>query len=76
MVLRELESLDRCALCGESIPVDSERSFAFGAGNVLCWECAIERGGSYDAERDVWASVPDLAGLPDEAFGASPHERR
>jgi len=72
----EFDSLDCCALCGEPIPVDSERSFAFGADNVLCWECAIERGGSYDAARDVWDCVPDLAGLSDEAFGASPHERR
>jgi hypothetical protein len=64
-----------CADCGAPIEADSERAFGFGTGNVLCASCAARRGGRYDAERDVWHVEPDLAGLDDEAYGASPHER-
>lgn len=65
----EWESQDVCVLCGETISPEGERGFAFGADNVLCWECATERGGRYDAERDAWETPPDLSDLPDEAFG-------
>lgn len=62
-----------CSLCGAPA---AERAFAFGTENVLCAACAVERGGCYDAERDVWSTPPDLSGVPDEAYGAAPHERR
>jgi hypothetical protein len=65
-----------CAQCGAAIASVGERSYAFGAGNQLCWTCAVARGGSYDAERDTWERPPDLSGLRDEAYGASPHEVR
>ena len=76
----EPEDRDRepeiCALCGAAVGSGAAPTYAFGAGNQLCWACAEERGGAYDADRDVWERAPDLAGLPDEAYGASPHERR
>jgi len=72
----EAEELDVCAACGTQIHADSERAFAFGDENFLCARCAVARGGRYDAERDEWHATPDLTGLPDEAYGASPHERR
>lgn len=65
-----------CAVCGRAVASDAERSFGFGAGNVLCWDCAEARGGRYDALRDTWETPPDLSGLPDEAYGAAPHEIR
>lgn len=65
-----------CAQCGAAVESVGERSFAFGAGNQLCWTCAVARGGSYDADRDTWERSPDLSGLSDEAYGASPHEVR
>ena len=68
------EEREPCALCGERIAPASERAFGFGEGNVLCATCAAARGGCYDAERDVWDVAPDLSGLADEAYGASPHE--
>jgi len=67
---------ESCASCGERIAPESEAGFAFGTGNVLCAACAIRRGGRYDAQRDVWDEAPDLSGLADEAYGASPHEIR
>jgi hypothetical protein len=70
------EERDVCANCGARVALESERAFGFGAGNVLCGKCAIERGGRYDAGRDTWDVPPDLAGLADEAYGAAPHEVR
>jgi hypothetical protein len=67
---------DVCCLCGAVLSVDSAGAFGFGTENVLCAACASARGGRYDAERDVWDVAPDLTGLPDEAYGAAPHERR
>lgn len=64
-----------CAACGAQVS-EAQNPFAFGTENVLCPECALARGGRYDAAREVWETEPDLAGLPDEAYGASPHERR
>jgi hypothetical protein len=65
---------ETCAACGASVTAGPERGFAFGSGNMLCWQCATARGGRYDADREAWDRAPDLAGLPDEAYGASPHE--
>ena len=70
------EEREVCARCGERIAPESEGAFAFGSGNVLCRACAVERGGRYDARRDAWDRSPDLAGLPDEAYGPAPHEVR
>ena len=64
-----------CVLCGAQVSA-AENPFVFGTENVLCSECALARGGRYDAARDVWETEPDLTGLPDEAYGAAPHERR
>ena len=68
------DEADVCASCGTRGAL--ERAFAFGTGNLLCAACAIARGGRYDALRDAWEVAPDLAGLADEAYGASPHEIR
>jgi hypothetical protein len=67
---------DVCAGCGERVAAETERTFGFGAGNVLCAACAARRGGRYDAARDAWDVVPDLTGLEDEAYGTAPHERQ
>ena len=47
----------------------TERGFSFGLRNLLCFDCAVRRGGRYDAERDTWTESPDVAGLADEAYG-------
>lgn len=71
----EWEETAVCAPCGAQVS-DGESPFVFGTENVLCPGCALARGGRYDVERDVWEVAPDLTGLPDEAYGAAPHERR
>lgn len=70
------ERSDVCSLCGARVAAGIDCGFAFGAENVLCFECAAARGGRFDAARDVWDPPPDLTGLRDEAYGASPHEVR
>jgi hypothetical protein len=70
------EDFEVCILCGAQVSAGSERVFGFGTENVLCGQCAIARGRRYNALRDAWEVAPDLAGLPDEAYGASPHEVR
>jgi len=62
--------------CGEPVPEGSGRVFEFGTENVLCGGCATARGGRYDGDRETWVVAPDLTGLPDESYGAAPHEVR
>jgi hypothetical protein len=76
MEQEDREELDVCSLCGSLLSLGPVRAFGFGTDNVLCGACATARGGRYNAERDVWEVTPDLSGLPDEAYGAAPHERR
>jgi hypothetical protein len=52
-----------CADCGALIDPDGARSYTFGEQGVLCWSCAIRRGGSYSAEEEVWTTAPSLADL-------------
>ncbi|HEY8427252.1 MAG TPA: hypothetical protein VIL20_02715 [Sandaracinaceae bacterium] len=50
-----------CASCGAEVR-SAERAFAFES-SVLCYECAISRGGIYDELHDRWTRAPDLEGL-------------
>ncbi len=59
----EAEALALCADCGTAILPGSERAYAFGDGSVLCWDCAIVRGGTYDAEEDRWVRRPSTQGI-------------
>ncbi len=50
-----------CASCGTDVR-SAERAFAF-EGSVLCWECAMKRGGEYDELHDRWTKAPDVSDL-------------
>ena len=63
LIQRDEDETDVCASCGTPI---EERGFTYGPSGALCFACARERGGVYDAERDRWEVEPDLADLPDE----------
>lgn len=58
----ELE-LESCAECGAEVHTARGRSYALDAERVLCFACALRRGGSYDDRHDTWTEAPDLAGL-------------
>jgi hypothetical protein len=51
-----------CADCGAPVEQE-ERVFGFGADAVLCWECALRRGGAYDSEEDRWTVEPGVTDL-------------
>ncbi|MDH3520473.1 MAG: hypothetical protein OEM49_08460 [Myxococcales bacterium] len=59
----EVQLIGPCGDCGAEIRLDAERAFTFGARGVLCWECAIRRGGRYDEARDSWIEVPRIDDL-------------
>jgi len=59
-------ALDRCADCGADIRPGAEPVFAFGTAGMVCWDCALRRGGRYDAERERWSEAPDLRDLVPE----------
>lgn len=59
----ELEQLDVCASCQASIIPNEEESFAFGPNSVLCWKCAIDRGGVYNEYEERWTTAPNVSDL-------------
>ena len=52
-----------CRDCDSEIAPGLERGFTAVTGAVLCCDCASQRGGSWDDEREIWAVPPDLIGL-------------
>lgn len=62
----ENESLASCAVCGAAVAPGTDRAFVGAGGRVLCFDCALARGGAWDDDRDRWSEVPSLAGLPAE----------
>jgi hypothetical protein len=66
----EAERLSPCADCGAEIDPRVERAYAFGSAGVLCWECAVRRGGMYDGQRETWTTPPRVGDLGAEGFEA------
>jgi len=64
----EAERLSLCADCGAEIDAGVERAYAFGTAGVLCWECAVRRGGAYDGQREAWTRLPQVDDLQGEGF--------
>jgi hypothetical protein len=60
---RDRERYSICSDCGSRMEAGRGREFAFGHDGVLCWACAIRRGGSYDAGRDSWTRAPRVDDL-------------
>lgn len=54
-----------CALCQAEIDPGRDCAFRFAEHGVLCFSCALKRGGSYDAERDHWQVPPRIHDLPE-----------
>lgn len=69
----EEEELDRfvdCWSCQRRVDVDAEVTYALGEGDVLCFECAVDRGARYDVDEDRWLREPRL-----DDVGVSEQER-
>jgi hypothetical protein len=55
-----------CSGCGAELSLSGERLFPIGADEVICYACAVQRGGSYDESQDRWAPPPDIGDLADK----------
>lgn len=60
----ELPDLATCADCGAEISRTQGRGYLFAGERVLCFDCALRRGGSYDERSDRWTRAPATADLP------------
>lgn len=52
-----------CADCGEPTDLDSTLSFVISENKVLCFDCALRRGGRYDEDEGGWVVAPNVLGL-------------
>jgi hypothetical protein len=59
----EANTLLTCSDCGTEVRPGADRVFSFGERGVLCFDCALGRGGSYDETRDLWSTEPHLEDL-------------
>ena len=59
--------LVRCVACAVDFVTGADPSYAFGA-SALCWDCAIRRGGVYDADADSWTEAPSVSDLAGNAY--------
>lgn len=48
---------ERCADCGADLE-SGERAFAVSDDSVICYACAVRRGGAYDELHDRWSPAP------------------
>ena len=60
MHLSETSDLFACSDCGTSVESGRDREFEFAGALVLCFECALRRGGRFDEARDVWSQAPTI----------------
>ena len=59
----EVEEFESCSECGSDVHASRDRTYAIDAERMLCFACALRRGGSYDEGHDFWKQAPDLEGL-------------
>lgn len=59
----ELEELVDCILCGCDVSLGRDCAYAIGEASVLCFSCAVCRGGIYDEVNHTWTKLPDVTGL-------------
>ncbi len=52
-----------CTGCGRPVVGGLQRAYGFGDDQLLCWDCAVARGGSFDAGEDRWAVAPRVEDL-------------
>jgi recombinational DNA repair protein (RecF pathway) len=62
---QEYELTD-CCDCGATIVPATDRAFALNDNEFLCFDCAVRRGGAFDAAQERWTVPPDVANVPDE----------
>jgi hypothetical protein len=54
----------RCMLCASLVKPGAAPVYALDEDAVLCFHCAVQRGGTYDDARRTWVALPCCSGLP------------
>lgn len=54
----ELHDVGTCSACGCEVRGAFDRGFFFGSRGLLCHECGLERGGSYNENLNAWVNEP------------------
>jgi hypothetical protein len=58
------EPLERCEDCGAEIATGSaDRSYTVSDESVICFGCAIRRGGTWDEGHGRWSADPGVGDL-------------
>lgn len=53
-----------CVSCGRDVTAGTDRAYVVTDEEVLCFDCAVRLGGSWDEITGTWVHVPDLRGVP------------
>lgn len=59
--------LTQCVLCGSMVKACRGPVYALDVDALLCFPCAVLRGGIYDETARNWVALPARAGLPPSA---------
>ena len=70
--LEDPSDIATCADCG-SVVSQFESYCPLSNDDVLCWDCAIRRGGTYDVVQGRWSVMPDVTGLRRESASRPSH---
>jgi hypothetical protein len=62
----ESNELTACVECRAEVSPGPDRAYVYSDELVLCFDCAVKRGATWDAKHERWDGKPDLGGLPDE----------
>lgn len=60
------DAVGSCADCEQDVGLEDSHAFTLPDGGLLCWACALIRGGVYDDKYDRWVVSPAAEDLPDE----------
>jgi hypothetical protein len=55
-----------CNDCGAEVTPGADRTYSISPELILCFECAVKRGGIYEEREDRWLKEPDVSDEPDE----------
>jgi hypothetical protein len=53
-----------CVTCGRDVAMGTDRTYVVTDDEVLCFDCAVRLGGSWDEITGTWLQVPDVRGTP------------
>ncbi|MEI8254707.1 MAG: hypothetical protein WCJ30_03455 [Deltaproteobacteria bacterium] len=59
----EAGQIEQCRACGAELVSGRDREYVYSEEGEICFDCAIRRGGEYDALHDRWVKSPDVVDL-------------